>query len=322
MRQLKPTFNKELIKSSKYNRFQDFHNLMRFRIRDILLVSSLYDSYIFEEDGRLYELIRKEYQGLNLSHSPELIQSSSGIEAIEMAQEENRFNLIIATLHIDDMPAITFAKKVREAGLDTPIVLLGYDNREMAELLANPEVNIFDKVFMWQGDFRIVIGIIKYLEDKYNVEHDAKKVGVQSIILIEDSVRFYSSYLPIIYTEILKQSQHLISEGINLTHKFLRMRARPKILLCSSYDEAWDYFEKYEDYILGIISDIDFLRKGKQDPKAGILFANKVKERQPDIPILLQSNNPENEEAAYSVGSSFLIKESPTLLQDLRNFMK
>ena len=321
-RNSKITFQKELIRSTRDSKFQDFHNLIRFRVRDILLVSSLYDSYIFEEDGRLYELIRKEYQGLNLSHSPELIQCSRGSEAMELAQEENRFSLIIATLHIDDMPTIEFAKNVRKSGIDTPIILLGYDNREMADLLNNPEVNLFDKVFIWQGDFRIIIGIIKFLEDRKNVEHDTAQVGVQTIILIEDSVRFYSSYLPLIYTELLQQSQSLISEGINLQHKFLRMRARPKILLASTYEEGWDYFEKYQEHVLGIISDIDFKRNGKQDPKAGILFAKNVKAVQSDIPILLQSNNPENEEVAYSIEASFLLKDSPTLLQDLSKFMK
>ena len=314
-------FDKEMIKKSKYSKFQDFHNLMRFRIRDILLVSSLYDSYIFEEDGRLYELIREEYQGLNLSHSPELIQCSSGYEAIELAQEENRFNLIITTLHIEDMPATTLARKVKESGLNIPVVLLGYDNREMLEVLTHMDISVFDKVFIWQGDYRIILGIIKYLEDRYNVEHDSQKVGVQSIILIEDNIRFYSSYLPIIYTEVLKQSQNLISEGINLSHKFLRMRARPKILLCSTYEEAWNYYQEYEEFILGIISDIDFSRGGKPDPKAGIRFAKAVKEQHPDIPILLQSTVPENEEVANNIDASFLLKDSPTLLQDLRHFM-
>ena len=293
------SFKNELINSSRYRKFQDFHNLTLFRVRDILLVSSLYDSYIFEEEGRLYELIRKEYQGLNLSHSPELIQCSNGDEALEMVQEENRFNLIIATQHIEDMPTIEFAKKVRRAGLDIPIVLLGYDNKEMAELVNHPEINVFDKVFIWQGDFRMIIGIIKFIEDRVNVKHDSQTVGVQSIILIEDNIKFYSSYLPLIYTEVLKQSQALISEGINLSHKFLRMRARPKILLCSTYEEAWQYYEKYRDFILGIISDIDFARNNKQDSKAGIAFAKDVKEDQPDIPFLLQSNDPANEEAAY-----------------------
>ncbi|MCU0342707.1 MAG: histidine kinase [Ignavibacterium sp.] len=303
------------------NRFQGFQNLMRLRIRDILLVSSLYDLYLFEEDGRLYELIRNEYQGLNLSHSPELTRVSSGQDAISLAMEESRFDLIITTLHIEDMHPLSFAKQAKKSGLNIPVVLLAHDNKELKYLLLNPEINVFDKVFIWQGDFRIIIAMIKYLEDKMNVEHDSKIVGVQNVIFIEDNIRYYSSFLPIIYTEMLSQSQRLISEGINLTHKFLRMRARPKILLCSNYEEAADYFKKYKDLCLGIISDIDFPRKGKQDPEAGIRFARAVKKEHPDIPVLLASTNPENQSEAENVEASFILKNSPTLLNELRQFM-
>ncbi len=302
-------------------RFQGFQNLMRNRIRDVLLVSSLYDLYLFEEDGRLYELIRNEYQGLHLSHSPELTRVSSGKEAINLAKEEKRFDLIITTLHIEDMNALRFAKLVREAGLDIPIVLLAYDNRELKELLTHHDTSIFDRIFIWQGDYRLIIAIIKHIEDKINVDHDTRIVGVQSIILIEDNVRYYSSFLPLIYTEILNQSQRLITEGINLSHKYLRMRARPKILLCTTYEEAWNYFQKYEECILGVISDVDFMRGSKPDPRAGIEFAKNVKLRQPDIPILLQSTNSDFEAQARMLGSSFLLKDSPTLLSDLRQFM-
>ncbi len=315
------TFDPLWVEHGYGTRFQGFQNLMRYRVRDILLVSSLYDSYLFEEDGRLYELIRNEYQGLNLSHSPELTRVSSGKEAIALAKEENRFDMIITTLHIEDMHTVTFAKMVREAGLKIPVVLLAYDNRELTELFAHHDTSVFDRVFIWQGDFRIIIAMIKYLEDKLNVDHDTRLVGIQSIILIEDNVRFYSSYLPLIYTEALKQSQRLISEGINLSHKFLRMRARPKILLCTTYEEAWDYFQKYQDDILGVISDIDFMHDGKQDPRAGIEFAKNVKMQHPDIPILLQSNLSDNEEKARLVGASFLLKDSPMLLHELRQFM-
>src|SRR4030042_3997700 len=287
MKQLQK-FDMELIKKSKYSKFQDFHNLMPYRITDILLVSSLYDSYIFEEDGRLYELIRQEYQGLNLSHSPELVQCSSGEEAIEIAKKEKRFKLILVTPHIKDMLTLTFAKKVKEY-VNIPIVLLGYDNREMNELISRSDVSVLDKIFIWQGDYRIIIGIIKFLEDRLNVEHDTQNVGVQVIILIEDSIRFYSSYLPLVYAEVLKQSQSLISEGINLSHKFLRMRARPKIILCSTYEEAWEYYKNYEEFILGVISDIDFPHNGIQDPHAGIEFARNVKDDHYDIPVLLLS---------------------------------
>ncbi len=300
--------------------FQGFQHLMRHRIRDILLVSSLYDLYVFEEDGRIYELIREEYQGLNLSHIPEITRVSRGDEALQIANEEKRFDLIITTPHIEDMDSTELARQVRNSGLNIPIVLLAYDNRELSELLNHADAKMFDRIFIWTGNFRIIIAIVKHLEDIMNVERDTKLVGVQSIILIEDNVRFYSAYLPLLYTEILKQSQRLILEGVNLTHKYLRMRARPKILLCTNYEEAWQYFEKYQDTILGVISDIDFKRKGKHDNKAGIKFAIEVKKRHDDIPILLQSNHVEYADEALATGAHFILKDSPTLLHELRKF--
>src|SRR3989339_227728 len=319
--EIRSNFDDLLVEHGYGNRFQGFQNLMRLRIRDVLLVSSLYDLYLFEEDGRLYELIRNEYQGLNLSHSPELTRVSSGYDAINLAKDEKRFDLIITTLHIEDMQALQFAKLVKESGLNIPVVLLAHDNKELNNLLFNYDTSVFDKIFVWQGDFRIIIAIIKFLEDRLNVDHDTRMVGVQSIIVIEDNVRYYSSFMPIIYTEILKQSQRLISEGINLTHKFLRMRARPKILLCSNYEEAWEYYQKYKEFLLGVISDIDFPREGVQDPEAGIRFAEEVKKDHSDVPILLLSNNSNNEDLALSVKSSFIMKDSPLLLNELRQFM-
>lgn len=309
------------IDQSYGSRAQGFQNLMRRRIRDVLIVSSLYDLYLFEEDGRLYELIRNEYQGLNLSHAPELTRVSSGREALTLIQEEKQFDLIITTLHIEDMPALRLAKQVREAGFDMPIILLAYDNRELQDVVAHQDTSIFDKIFIWQGDFRLIIAIIKHLEDKMNVDNDTRIVGAQSVILIEDNVRYYSSFLPIIYTELLKQSRRLISEGISLSHKFSRMRARPKILLCSTYEEAWEYFEKYEECILGVISDVDFSHSGQDDPRAGLEFARNVKERHDDIPILLQSTMPDHEVEAKKIGCSYVVKDSPLLLQELRQFM-
>lgn len=301
-------------------RYRKFQKLMPFKIREILLVSSLYDAYLFEEDGRLYELIRREYQALNLSHAPEITHVSSGLEAIQLAKETH-FDLIITTMHIEDMHVVKFAKAVRNAGLNIPIILLAYDNRERKELVTNYDTSIFEQVFIWQGDYRLLIAIIKSVEDKLNVDNDTKFIGVQSIILIEDNVKFYSSYLPIIYTEVLKQSQRLISEGVNLSHKFLRMRARPKILLCTTYEEAWGYIEKYSEYILGVISDINFTHYGIKDPEAGIKFARNVKAIHEDIPVLLQSSNARHAESARNVGASFLLKNSPRLLHELQEFI-
>ncbi len=314
-------FDKELLEQSKEEKFQDFHNLMSYRIHDIILVSSMYDFYLFEEDGRLYELIRKEYQGLNLSHSPELVHVSSGEEAIKLAKNENRFNLIITTLNVEDMTASQLAKRIKRLNLNIPVALLGYNNSEIRELIKSNEAEAFDKVFMWLGDFRIIFGIIKYFEDKMNVESDVNRVGVQVIILIEDSVRFYSSYLPLIYSEVVKQAQRLVSEGINLSHKYLKMRARPKILLCSNFEEAWKYYKKYENYILGIVSDLDFKKGGVLNKRAGFLFAKRVKKNHQDLPILLQSNLMENEKYATELGVSFIYKNSSTMFDELRKFM-
>jgi len=311
-------YNTDEIFSGKQKQFQ---KLMKYKIREILLVSSLYDYYLFEEDGRLYELIREEYQVLNLSQAPEITHVTTAAEANELLKSENNFDLIITTLHIEDMHVIAFANSVRKMGIHIPMILLAYDNKERKELASNFDVSIFERIFIWQGDYKLLIGIIKYVEDKMNVENDTMTAGVQSIILVEDNVKFYSAYLPLIYTEIFMQSQRLISEGVNLTHKFLRMRARPKILLCTNYEEAWSYFEKYREFILGIITDINFKHQGVKDPEAGVKFAQAVKSIQKDIPILLQSSNNNFEEAARKIGAAFLLKGSPRLLHELHDFM-
>lgn len=303
------------------SRLKKFQKLMKYKIRDILLVSSLYDNYLFEEDGRLYELIREEYHTLNLSHTPEIIHVTSGVEGIELVSSKGIFDLVITTMHIEDMHVIEFAKRVRKINPELPIVLLAYDNQERKEIKHTPDSHIFDRFFIWQGDYRLLMGIIKYIEDKKNIENDTNAVGVQAIILVEDDVKFYSTYLPLIYTQVFKQSQRLISEGVNSSHRFLRMRARPKILLCTTYEEAWEYFEKYQKYILGIISDVNFPHQGVKDPEAGLKFAKKVKELQDDIPILLQSSQADHESMAKEIEASFLQKTSPTLLADLKRFL-
>jgi CheY-like chemotaxis protein len=302
------------------SRIKTFQKLMKHKVRDILLVSSLYDNYLFEEDGQLYELIRKEADALNLSHAPDIMHVTTGEEAIELAS--SGYDLIITTLHIEDMHVTRFAQRLREIGIDTPIVLLAYDNRERKEIETHYDTSLFDRIFIWQGDFRLILAIIKDLEDRKNVEEDTLTVGVQSILLVEDSVKFYSMYLPILYTVILDQTKTLIQEGVNLTHRMLRMKARPKILLCHTYEQAWSYIEKYQDFILGIISDVNFKRQGKKDSYAGIDLAKNVRHIHQDIPILLQSSNPVNAERAREIGVSFLMKNSPRLLHELREFSR
>jgi hypothetical protein len=219
------------------------------------------------------------------------------------------------------MHVVKFAGDVKKMGVELPIILLAYDNIERKELTTHYDTSAFERIFIWSGDYHLLIGIIKYIEDRMNVVEDTKDIGVQVIILVEDNVKFYSSYLPLVYTEIFNQSQRLISEGINITHKYLRMRARPKILLCTTYEEAWRYFEKYEDNVLGIITDNNFRHNGIRDPEAGLKFTHAVKERHKDIPILVQTSDQNLEAKVKKAGASFLYKNSQRLLHDLREFM-
>ncbi|MDF1544940.1 MAG: PEP/pyruvate-binding domain-containing protein [bacterium] len=314
---------KKLLKEHSYlNRFQMFQNLMSYRVREILLVSSLYDSFILEEEGQLFDMIQSQYSALNLSQAPSLTRVSNAREALKITADGRRFDLIITTPNISDMSASDFAQQVLSQGHSIPVVLLTYDNRELADLTAHYDMSVFEKVFIWQGDHRILVSIVKYIEDKMNIDQDTKTAGVQSIILIEDNVFFYSAYLPIIYTELVKHSQSLISEGINISHKILRMRARPKILLCSTYEEAWDYYRRHENCIIGVISDIEFPRQGKMDSEAGIEFARQVKKSHFDIPVLLQSDCEDCREIAEEMEVSFLMKTSSKLLKNLKEFMR
>jgi CheY-like chemotaxis protein len=299
----------------------DFQRLMAKRVENIILVSSRYDTFILQEDGLLSELLLGEFLDLHLHHTTGLTHVSSGGEAIALATAENRFNLIVCAINLGDMNAAELARKVREAGLEIPVVLLAFDGGELAEFTARHDTSGLERIFLWEGDPRILLAITKYIEDKLNAPFDVGVAGVQAVLLIEDNIRYYSSFLPVIYTEIINHSQRLISEDVDVAHRILAMRARPKILLCASFEEAWQYFAAYQENVLGVISDIEFPRAGVLEPEAGAEFTRRVKEAWPDIPVLLQSSRLESESLAREVGAAFLLKGSPTLLDDLRRFM-
>jgi len=298
-----------------------FSDLARFRVHDILLVSSLYDSFILAEDGELHEVVLKEFLDLNVRHTPGITHVSTAEEAVSLAADQGQYNLVIASSYLGDISARALAERLRQAGIDTPVVVLAYDVREVAQLGDARERSPLDRVFLWQGDVRLVPAIVKYVEDRRNVVHDTGIFGVQAILVIEDNVRYYSSFLPTIYAELTQQAHSLVPEGVNLSHKLMRLQAQPKILLCGSYEEAWQYFVDYEEHILGVISDIEFPREGRIARDAGLDFAQRVRARQPDVPVMLQSSRVENQALARSVGAAFLVKNSPTLLQQLRRFM-
>jgi CheY-like chemotaxis protein len=310
-----------MLKEAASDPFRGFQTLLPHRVRDILMVSSLYDSYTLQEEGRLHELIISEFLELELHHTPGLSHVLSGAEALALAQELNRFDLIITTLNLGDMDATQLAREVKEAGLQATVVVLAYDQRELKDFIAHHDVTDIDRFFLWQGDSKILLAIIKYVEDRLNVYHDTRAAGVRVILVVEDSIRYYSAFLPVMYTEVISQARNLISEGVNLLHKLARMRARPKILLCSNFEEFSEAFHEHRDYILGVISDIQFPRNGELDRDAGFELARMVREASPDTPILLQSSHKELRSRALKAGDSFLLKGSPTLLAELRRFM-
>ena len=302
-------------------RFEGFENLMPFRVQNILLVSSLYDSFILREDGRLNELLIDESLELNLRQIPGITHVSSCAEALDLAKSNPQFNLIVTNLTVGDTNAADLARKVREAGLDTPVIVLGYDYREIKNFVARNPVTDIDRVFLWQGTARILIAIVKYIEDKRNVLHDTRAMGVPVLLVVEDNIRYYSSFLPVIYTELIKQSRRVIQEGINVAHKLVRMQARPKILLSSNFEEAAELVQRYRDYIFGIVSDVEFPWDGKLSPDAGFELARMVKNLTPDVPVVLQTSRTEFRPRAHAEGYAFLRKRSPTLLKDLRRIL-
>lgn len=300
--------------------FARFDSLMQFKVKDILLVSSMYDSFMLEEDGHVAHLMFGEYAELNLSVPPQMKRVSSGEEALGLLKQK-KFDLIMIFRQLGDMDIIAFGLKAKEIIPDIPVVLLAFHPRELEVRNNEGYTRALDKAFIWSGEADILMAIVKSIEDKRNIDFDTRLVGVRVIIIIEDSVRFYSSYLPLVYTVIMQQTQALMAEGLNQAHRLLRMRARPRILLTDNYEEAWRLFEKYQKYLLGVISDIRFSRSGQADDTAGLKLAREVKKSIPDLPILVQSSHLQYAKQAEEFGAFFLHKKTPALLAELRAFV-
>jgi hypothetical protein len=302
-------------------RLEGFDNLMPFKVQNILLVSSLYDSFILREDGRLNELLIDESLELNLQQIPGITHVSSCAEALELARSQPRFNLIVTNLAVGETTAAQLASDVKRAGLDVPVVVLAYDYREVKNFISRNPVTDIERIFLWQGNARILIAIVKYIEDKRNVLHDTRAMGVPVLLVVEDNIRYYSSFLPVIYTELIKQSRRVIQEGINVAHKLVRMQARPKILLSSNFEDAAQLVQEYRDYLIGLVSDVEFPWEGKLSPEAGFELARLMKAMVADVPVVLQTSRTEFRPRALAAGYSFLRKRSPTLLKDLRRIL-
>lgn len=301
-------------------RFEGFENLMPFKVHNILLVSSLYDSFILREDGRLNELLIDQSLDLSPEHVPGITHVSSCAEAAELAKSQ-QFNLIVTNLTVGDMNAAQLASKIKQAGLDVPVVVLGYDHREIENFVARNPVTDIERIFLWQGNARILIAIVKYIEDQRNVLHDTRAIGVPVLLVVEDNIRYYSSFLPVIYTELIKQSRRVIQEGINVAHKLVRLQARPRILLSSNFEDAAALVQKYRSYLFGMVADVEFPWEGKLSQEAGFELARMVKSLVPDAPVVLQTSRTEFRPRAHAAGYSFLRKRSQTLLKDLRRIL-
>ncbi len=295
-------------------------DLIFHRIHEILLVASPYDSFVLEEDGRLTEQILHEYMGMNFSNAPRVWQSSTAADALTMLSRQD-FDLIVVMMRIADMDPILFCSKIKESYPQKPVVLLAFDESEIKQLPEKFEKSSIDNIFIWSGNANVLLAIVKLLEDKMNIKRDIKKADVRCIILIEDSPRYYSLILPMIYKEISHQVKEMVDKSASDHERLLYMRGRPKILLARSYEEAERYFKRFRMSTLGIISDIRFPKKGKLDKNAGAKFARWARSIDPSIPIMLQSKHNKNANLAKEVQAHFLYKDSPTLLRELRDFL-
>lgn len=298
-----------------------YQYLMQKRIINVLLICSNYDAFMLEEDGRINEKIFLEYTSKNLRYPPQFTQASSSEEAFKLLGEKD-FDLVITMLNVGKIDCFEMAKRVRKRYPDMPIVVLTHFSREVSIKLRDEDLSSIDYVFSWLGNAGLLLAIIKLLEDKMNADFDIEEVGVQGILLVEDSIRYYSSYLPTIYKVIFDQTNELMTEGLNEHRKTLRMRARPKILLAKNYDDALALYKKYKKNLLGVISDISYARNGKRDDEAGIKLAKHIRKRNSQLPILLQSSEKWDARINKDIDVSFINKYSKTLLIELKHYIK
>lgn len=302
--------------SQLYFKDTAFQNLMQRRIFNVLLIASAYDAFMMEEDGRVEEQLYFEYTSLNLSSPPRVTRALNSTEGLEVLKTKN-FDLVIMMPGNDVSETFTGARRIREQYPDMPIIVLTPFSKEVSRRLANEDFSGIDYVFSWLGNVDLLLAIIKLLEDKMNADNDINNVGVQMILLVEDSVRFYSSVLPIVYKFILKQSLEFSTEALNEHEQMLRMRGRPKVMLARDYEEALSIYDRYSDHILGVISDVSFKHEGRKDPKAGIKLARELRERDPYLPMIIESSETENAHDVMDLGGTFIDKNSKKFPVDL-----
>ncbi|MDO8803390.1 MAG: PEP/pyruvate-binding domain-containing protein [Elusimicrobiota bacterium] len=299
--------------------FGGFEKLMPYRIKKVLLVASLYDSFLLADDDRLNEALFGEMLDYSPRSAPRITRVATAEQALEKLSEGS-YNLVIAMIQVGESDMAEFFRSLKAGRQTLPVVLLSFNIQDIRNI-PNETLALADGVYLWSGDTRIFSAIINIFEDAYNMEQDSK-VGVQAVLLVEDNIKFYSSYLPVIYTELLKQTQIVMTEELNPAKKILRLRARPKVLFCTNYEEAWAIYDKYKTNLLGVITDIEYPMSEASDQEAGLTLTLRIKADNPDMPVLLQSFNSKFAAAAGMMGATFMHKAAADLYKQLRGFIQ
>ncbi|MCP3873775.1 MAG: phosphoenolpyruvate synthase/pyruvate phosphate dikinase [Desulfobacteraceae bacterium] len=298
-----------------------FRELMAYEVKEILLISSLYNMYNMEEDGSLTSKIINEYNGMNLCHPPSVSGVSSVKQALSLLNTK-KFDMVLIVPNLEEIDVFSLGQKIKSINKDLPVIIIYPSIREIYALPGNCCQNSIDNTYIWSGDSDLFIALIKNAEDHCNVEQDTKRGNVRVLILVEDSPDYYSFFLPIIYKEIVKQTQALLAISLTDNLKLLTMQARPKVLLAKNYEEATRLYEKYRSFLLCVISDTRFPRNGEIDPEAGITLLSRIKNENPNVPLLLMSSESENKKKSKKIPSVFIDKNSSTLSQDIHAFFQ
>lgn len=297
------------------------HELMRHRVHEILLVSTFYDAFIIEQDVVLSEQISGEYSRLNLSSPPRVTSVPSGVDALSLLDKQ-RMDLVVTTMRTGDLPPFELASLVKQKDPKLPVLLLVNNPRDSAVIESNrSRFKSIDETFLWTGDPKVFLAMVKSVEDRLNLEHDTRFGLVRVILLVEDSIRDYSKFLPMLYSEVVKQTALLISDEVTESQRRLRMSQRPKIIVAHTYEEAEAIYREYREYLICVITDLEYERNGRKDPQAGLLLAEMIRNEGCMVPIVLQSIDQSYTSRASAIGAHFLHKESPNLLEELRNLI-
>jgi hypothetical protein len=299
--------------------FKVYHELMSNKVFEILLVASPYDAYILEEDGSLASKISNEYRGLNLSRPPRITQAGTAALAIKMLEEKS-FHLVLAMPYLDDMDVYDLGRRIKRIQPNLPVILLAHSVKGVYPPPEGKDLSCIDQVFIWSGDSELLLAIVKSVEDRLNVAADTQKAMVRVLLLVEDSPLYTSYFLPLIYKEVVNQTQEVLEESLNHEHRLLKMRARPKILVARNYEQAHALFRMYGEYLFGVISDTRYPKNGHIIADAGYIFLSEVHRSIPDLPLLLISNESHNRELARRVPADFLDKNSNHLFEEIRHY--